>query len=231
MFRKMGCLLLLAIIPIALSAKVNAASPNLVVEYATNNDCYKENEKITPIRIMVHSTATPGVMAKDFAEAWNETPVKDVCVHAFLDDKDIYQILPWDTKAWHCGCATKGGPSGNNTCISIEICEPPGIEYDSRKTSITQYEPNTEENKKYFSAIWENCVWLCANMCEEFNIKSDMIVSHKEGHDLGFASNHQDPHHWWKFHNKSMDDFRKAVSEELENRKKDKENNQEQETT
>ena len=55
--------------------------------------------------IMVHSTATPGVMAAT-GFRWNKSIrlVKQigVCVHAFVDDKEVWQYLPWNHRGWHC---------------------------------------------------------------------------------------------------------------------------------
>ena len=50
------------------------ALSNLKTKYMTRNDCYTAGRKITPKGIMVHSTATPGVMAADwFSSGTNPT--------------------------------------------------------------------------------------------------------------------------------------------------------------
>lgn len=46
---------------------------NLKTKYMTRNDCYTDGRKITPKGIMVHSTATPGVMAADWFSRWNKS--------------------------------------------------------------------------------------------------------------------------------------------------------------
>ena len=76
---------------------------NLKSKFMTRNDCYTAGRKITPKGIMVHSTATPGVMAADWFSRWNKSYKageinRQVCVHAFLDDKEVWQYLPWITE-------------------------------------------------------------------------------------------------------------------------------------
>lgn len=203
--------------------KVCAAPPEMIVKFMEKNDCYKYGRKIVPVGIMVHSTATPGVMAETWYALWNksyqdgvgEEKGREVCVHAFLDDQKICQYLPWNQRGWHCGRAKPGGPSGNDTHISFEICEPGSIKYDSGHAHIVEYDPTNEENKKYFDAIWKNAIYLCANLCQQFKINPREIISHQEGHVLGIASNHSDPKHWWDFHNKDMNMFRLEVFGEL----------------
>jgi len=48
----------------------------LTVNYMTRNDCYTANRKIMPSGIMVHSTATPGIMAADWFSRWNKSYAK-----------------------------------------------------------------------------------------------------------------------------------------------------------
>lgn len=71
----------------------------LTTKYMTNNDCYKTVLKIKPKGIMIHSTATPGIMAAEWFIRWNKSYKagqinRQACVHAFVDDKEIYQYLP-----------------------------------------------------------------------------------------------------------------------------------------
>ena len=58
-------------------------------------------------------------------------------------------------------------------------------------------------------------------LCEEYGLNplaDGVIISHKEGHTRGIASNHGDPEHLWKQLGLSftMDTFRKAVKREME---------------
>lgn len=207
--------------------KVYAQPPEFIVKFMVKNDCYKYGKKTVHSGIMVHSTASPGIMARDWFILWNksfkdgvgEEKGKEVCVHAFLDDKTVCQYLPWSQRGWHCGRAYKGGPSANDTHISFEICEPSSIKYDENHVKIIEYDPMDKANKEYFDAVWENAIWLCANLCHNFKINPREIISHQEGYILGIASNHGDPKHWWDdYHGKDMDMFRMNVFRELMHR-------------
>lgn len=161
-------------------------------KFATKNECYQYGAKLTPSRLMVHSTACKGVMASTFANGWNtyRPSGRQVCVHAFIDDTSCYQLLPWNIQGWHCA------GSGNQTAIGIEICE-----------------PNDYSDKTYFNKVIQNTIEVYAYLCKTFNISPDKIVSHAEGYKLGIASNHGDPDHWWKHVGYTMSDFRKDVKE------------------
>lgn len=91
--------------------------------YITRSDCYQAGRSITPQGIMLHSTATPGVMAEAMRERWDRSGVEEA-VHAVIDGSHTIQLLPWTHRAWHAGTPKGGGVSANNTHISVEICEP-----------------------------------------------------------------------------------------------------------
>ncbi len=184
----------------------------LITKYMTNNDCYKQNKKHTVKGIMVHSTATPGVMAAEWYDRWNK-PGIDKAVHAFVDNEAVYQYLPWDIAGWHSGTGSKGkSQNANNTgYIGFEICEPSGHTY-SFGTMINY---NVDKNAAYFRAIWENAVDLCVMLCEKYGLNETNIITHCEGHQLGIASNHSDVMQWFPKHGQSMDTFRAAVKKKL----------------
>lgn len=196
-----------------LSNGCSAKSPKITVKIMNNNPCMTSEKKtIKPDSIMVHSTATPGVMAPDWYKIWDkslEDGGREVAVHAFVDDKCIMQYLPWKKRAWHCG------GRANDTHISIEMCEPKMVKYSDSSKIDSSYDPKDPKTKKYFNAALKNMVELCAYLCEKFNIKPGTIICHKEGHDKGIASNHVDVLHWWPLHGVTMGIFRKLVSKEL----------------
>ncbi len=130
-------------------------------------------------------------MAERWFDLWNKPGVTK-CVHAFVDDKGVYQYLPWDMRGWHAG------GSANNTHIGFEICEPKDL-----------------NDKEYFQKAWKNAIELAVFLCEEFDLSPDTIIGHYEGHKKGIASNHADPGHWFPRHGKSMDDFREDVKRAL----------------
>lgn len=158
--------------------------------YLMNNDCYKAGATLSPSRLMVHSTACRGVRASNFLRSWNvgKPNGRSVCVHGFIDDTGIYQTLPFNYQAWHCG------GSGNQQSIGIELCEP----YDYNDIV-------------YFNMVKANAISCYAYLCLVYGISPSNIISHAEGHRLGIASNHGDPDHWWKCVGYSMDQFRNDV--------------------
>ena len=183
----------------------------IIQKFMTQNDCYQANQKIRPQGILVHSTATPGVMAFEWFEKWNKSykngeTTRQVCVHAFLDDKDIYQYLPWDHRGWHAGGAA------NNTHIGFEICEPEGFSY-SHGANMVGYD--IEKHQDYFRKVFDKAVELCVYLCKMFDLTENDIITHSEGYQLGIASNHADVMHWFPKHGESMDSFRVAVKKGL----------------
>jgi len=183
----------------------------LITKYMTNNDCYKAGRKIVPKGIMVHSTAVPGVMAKGWFERWNKSYKageidRQVCVHDFVDDTEVYQYLPWDHRGWHAG------GHANNTHIGFEICEPAGFRYVNN--IMTGYDALKQE--AYFRKAWENAVELCVMLCQKFGLCEKDIICHSEGYKMGIASNHADVMHWFPKHGENMDTFRAAVKRALE---------------
>ncbi|WP_353892893.1 N-acetylmuramoyl-L-alanine amidase [Proteinivorax hydrogeniformans] len=187
---------------------------NLKTKFMTRNDCYTAGRTITPKGIMVHSTATPGVMAGSWFSRWNKSYRageinRQVCVHAFLDDKEIWQYLPWNHRGWHAGGAA------NNTHIGFEICEPAGHSF--RGATMVGYD--VKKNEAYFRAAWKNAVDLCVFLCKKHGLTEKDIIGHAEGHRQGIASNHADPDHWFPKHGESMDSFRAAVKIGLKNPK------------
>ena len=68
--------------------------------------------------------------------------------------------------------------------IGFEVCEPPN--------------KMSSENVQYFNDAYEEAVKLTAYLCGLYNINplqhdaNGGVISHKEGHDLGIATNHGD---------------------------------------
>lgn len=173
----------------------------------TRNDCFTAGRKITPKGIMIHSTATPGVMAASWFSRWNKSFKageinRQVCVHAFVDDKEVWQYLPWNHRGWHAGGAA------NNTHIGIEICEPAGFSYAGGANMVGY---DVARNENYFRRAWQNAVDLCVMLCRTYGLTSKNIIDHSEGHRQGIASNHADVMHWFPKHKESMNSFRAAV--------------------
>lgn len=171
---------------------------NLKTILATNNNCYKTGRKHTPAGIMWHSTGAnnpnlkryvapdiDGTIGKNqYNNDWNR-PLpegKQICAHGFigkLADGSVAtcQLLPWDMVGWHSGSGSKGSANYMGY-IGIEVCE------------------DDKHNLKYFKACVEEFIELCVYLCKEYGIDPKNITTHKDGHDIGIASNHIDPYNW-----------------------------------
>lgn len=190
---------------------------NIIQSYLTNNPCYKAGRKITVKGLMLHSVGCPQPKASVFVKNWNSASYDRACVHGFIDANtgDIYQTLPWNHRGWHCGSGSKG--SGNNTHIGVEMCEPATIKYTggSSFTCSDRAAAQAAAERTYKAAVE-----LFAYLCQQYGLdplKDGVIVSHREGHARGIASNHGDPEHLWKGLGMSytMDTFRAAVKAQM----------------
>lgn len=179
----------------------------------TENPRYQEGRKMVPKGVMVHSTGANNPNLRRYVQPddgrigkntgnndWNRAS-QPLCVHAFIGkDKNgqvqIYQVLPWDTRTYHCGTGPSG--SGNATHISFEICE----------DDLTSGE--------YFAEIYDAAVYLCAYLCKLYGLSADTVICHSEGYELGIASGHADVMHWFPKFGKDMDMFRRDVAERME---------------
>lgn len=179
-----------------------------IAHFLTDNPCYKAGKTIKPKGLMLHSVGCPQPSALVFLKNWNRNNI-NVCVHAFVDanNGNVYQTLPWNHRAWHCG------GSGNSTHIGVEMCEPDCIEYVGG-SSFNCSDP--ARAKEMVKRTYAAAVELFAFLCKEYDLDpmaDGVIISHKEGHKRGIASNHGDPEHLWKGLGLgyTMSTFRKAV--------------------
>ena len=188
----------------------------------TNSDCYKKNELINgyPKGIVVHSTGAKNPSLKRYVQptkgseeyakvikdlglnqygnSWNNPGITK-CDHGFIGKNaqgkiETYQTLPYEICCWGCGKGKNGSYNYNPTAhIQFEICE------DGLNDEV------------YFKAVMREAQEYCAYLCKCFDLPVDVIVSHKEAHDLGYASNHGDIDHWLKKFKKNMAWFRNEV--------------------
>lgn len=182
----------------------------LVQSILTNNPCYKAGKKITVKGLMLHSVGCPQPNAETFVKRWNNPESSRACVHAFIDGNSgkVYQTLPWDHRAWHCG----GG--ANSTHIGVEMCEPSCLRYTGGASFTCS---DREAAMAVINRTYGAAVELFAYLCREYALDplaDGVIISHKEGHGRGLASGHADPDHLWKGMQcgYSMDTFREAVA-------------------
>lgn len=190
----------------------------LVESILTKNPCYTAGRKITVKGLMLHSVGCPQPKASVFINSWNSANYTAACVHGFIDGNDgtVYQTLPWNHRGWHCGSGSNG--SGNNTHIGVEMCEPACIRYTGGANFTCS---DTATAKAVAKRTYEAAVELFAMLCRQYNLNptaDGVIISHKEGHSRGIASNHGDPEHLWTQLGMgyTMDGFRKAVKAAME---------------
>ena len=180
----------------------------------TKNDCHKANRFIAPKGIILHSTGANNPTLKRYVQPddgilglnkynndWNR-PGINKCVHAFIgQDKNgkvrVYQTLPWNMRAWGCGSGPKG--SYNNTHIQIEMCE------------------DNLRDREYFMEVINKAIDLCVMLCHDYNIPVTNIISHKEAHKAGYASDHVDCDNWLGILGYTMDWVRNQVLYRINN--------------
>lgn len=174
--------------------------------FAVKNKCYQAGAPLTPRGIMLHSVGTPQPTAAVFARSFNQYQPggASVCVHAFVQaDGTVYQTLPWEMIAWHCGGAA------NQTHIGVEMTEPSaGMTY--------------AEAAEQIAGTYRTAVELFAQLCGVYGLDplaDGVIIGHAEGHRRGVASNHADPELLWRTYDMgyTMDGFRADVAEAMGN--------------
>lgn len=185
----------------------------LVESIMTGNPCYKAGRKITVKGLMLHSVGCPQPKASVFIDSWNRADYGSACVHGFIDGETgaVYQTLPWDHRGWHCAGGAKG--SGNDTHIGVEMCEPACIRYTSGSSFTCS---DTRTAREVAERTYKAAVELFAMLCRRYGLDplaDGSVISHREGHVRGIASNHGDPEHLWEGLRLpyTMDGFRRAV--------------------
>lgn len=187
---------------------------------AVKNKCYRNGKNITPKGLMLHSVGCPQPNPLPFVSNWNSEKTS-VCVHLVIGkDPVVYQLLPFDVKANHCGSGNSG--SGNNTLISLEMTEPSTIKYTSGANWIELSDGSN--TKAHVLATYKNAVEVFAQICKQYGFNplySDVVMSHHEGNTKGIASNHGDVEHLWNKFGLTMNQFRQDVKKAMEGLKVD----------
>lgn len=191
---------------------------NIIYTPIEKNSCLVNERKITPKGLMLHSIGVNQPKATVLVNNYNKTG-EVVAVHGFIDGNngDVYQTLPWDTRANHCGSGAKG--SANNTHIAIEMCEPAQIKYTGG-ANFTFDEKNLSTIQSCVATTYNSAVELFAMLAKKYNLDplaDGVIIGHYEGYARGIASNHGDPEHLWRQSKMpyTMDGFRKDVAKAM----------------
>ena len=184
----------------------------IIKAFTTRNRCYQIGTPLKPRGIMLHSVGCAQPSAAVFARSFNQYQPggASVCVHAFVQaDGTVYQTMPWETIAWHCG------GSANSTHIGVEMTEPSaGMTY--------------AEAAEQIAGTYHTAVELFAALCKQYGLdpaQDGVIIGHAEGHRRGVASNHADPEHLWQQLGMgyTMDGFRADVAGAMAAKNTDKE--------
>ena len=183
----------------------------LVQSILTKNPCYSAGRKITVKGLMLHSVGCSQPNAMVFINNWNSESYDRACVHGFIDGNDgtVYQTLPWNHRGWHAG------GDANNTHIGVEMCEPACIKYTGGASFTCS---DTATARAVANRTYNAAVELFAMLCKEYGLNPlTDIISHREGHAQGVASNHGDPEHLWNGLKMgyTMDTFRQAVKAKM----------------
>ena len=184
---------------------------NLKQNYLTESGCYKTGKHITVKGLMIHSVGCPQPKADVFMKNWNRADA-NACVHAIIEPVgDVYQLLPWEHRGWHCG------GSANNTHIGVEMTELSTIKYaGGANWTETGDGDNT---KNHVLATYKYAVELFAHLCQQFGLDpmaDGVVISHSEGCKRGIASNHGDVEHLWSKFGLTMQQFRKDIKAAME---------------
>ena len=182
--------------------------------YQTKNPCYRKGTPMKPVGIVVHSTGANNphlcryvdcperLGVNRYGNHWNR-PEAATLVHGAIGlDKEgivtVVNTLPYTMAAWGVGKGSRGSynydPTGH---IQFEMCE----------DDLT--------DPSYFDQVMGTAVAYCAWLCREYGLAAESIVSHKEAHALGYASNHGDPENWMGRFGMTMEDFRARVRAKL----------------
>lgn len=151
----------------------------------------RPGKHLDPTGEVVHSTATPGAMAINIRDYFNNHPEAKASAHVAIDWTTIIEIIPDNENTWHAG------PTANRLFIGIELCEPK--EHDPAK----------------FQEVWNRAVWYTAKACKQFGWDVSKVYSHDEISRMFHETNHTDPVGFFAKYGKSFGDFKLAVMKEL----------------
>ena len=193
----------------------------IIEAFAVKNKCYQIGAPLYPQGVMLHSVGCAQPSAAVFARSFNQYRPggASVCVHAFVQaDGTVYQTMPWETIAWHCGGAA------NATHIGIEMTEPASIVYTGHGAEWRDLDAAATET--HIKGTYAAAVELFAQLCAQFDLDplaDGVIISHSEGRMRGVASAHADPEHLWKPFGLTMYGFRQDVYKAMHGTEKEEE--------
>jgi LysM repeat protein len=145
--------------------------------------------RFNPIGLTVHETASPGD-SDEGEDHFFHGGNRNASAHYFVDTDSAIREIPENEEAWHAG------PTANARYLSMELCH--------------------ATNASDFQKIWDNGVWLAADMFKRHGwaITPTTLVSHDWTSRTFHETDHTDPIGYFKTFNKTWDDFYNAVVRE-----------------
>lgn len=193
-----------------------------------NSTCYLSTRKFTPKGILWHSTGINNTCLKRYVQPSKNDPNYETLIQLLgkntygndlnhihreygvncwigkLNDGTVttVQTLPWNYQPWGCGAGTQG--SCNDYWIQLEICED-GL-----------------SDIQYFNKVYYEACQITAYLCKQFNIDPQgtvkyklqevpTILCHQDAYQYGLGTNHNDIYHWFKKHDRTMQNVRDDV--------------------
>ena len=115
-----------------------------------------------PIGITVHNTYNSAPALNEAKNQYNNNTKKGsngAAVHFFIDEDNIYQLLPLDIHGWHAGDGVNG--TGNRKTIAIEICR------------------STDYSDDKYARAEQKTVLFIQKLLKEYNFTTKDIYQHK----------------------------------------------------
>lgn len=85
----------------------------------------KDTRSLSKIKyIVIHYTGNNGDTAKNNVDYFAREVISPVAsAHLFVDENEVWQSVPFENQAWHCGGKSYYHPScRNNNSVGVEIC-------------------------------------------------------------------------------------------------------------
>jgi N-acetylmuramoyl-L-alanine amidase CwlA len=156
---------------------------------------------LAPIGMVVHDTATVGATGINERTYFSTVP-RNASAHAFVDWSSVTIIIPFNEVAWGSGYTS------NHKFIQVELCVP------------------ATHNIQQFAEVWNRAVWFFAHTfihtLKMTTITTNNLMSHYEVSKRWHETDHTDPTGYFKEYGKTVNDFRKAVQQEINNQLKPK---------
>lgn len=149
-----------------------------------NRANYGGKRTIAPLYIVIHFTSNLGDTAKNNAVYFAREIVK-ASAHYFVDETEIWQSVPDDSIAWHCGGSRYYHPEcRNSNSIGVEVCM------------------NDKQGRVRVQSI-DLANELVQVLMDRYNIPADRVIRHYDvTHKNCPAPMVEDPARWKEFKKK-----------------------------